>query len=157
MADWTAHKAAGNAAYAKGNLAEAGMMLQGAGGDGPHRSRVRAVPPSNALAGLSLPLSPATEYTAALGGDLPAEDRAVILCNRAQVQLRLGKNAEAVEDCTACLTLAPNNVKAMFRRATALEALGNKADALKDFREVARLDPAVADAAAAIRRWVCRP
>lgn len=78
----------------------------------------------------------------------------MVLCNRAQVHLKKKQYAEAVEDCTACLTLSPNNVKAMFRRATAFEALGNKGDALKDFREVVRLDPAVGDANAAIRRSV---
>ncbi len=95
-----------------------------------------------------------SEYTIALGSaSIGQDDRAVILCNRAQVHLRTKSYAAAVEDCTACLTLAPNNVKAMFRRGTALEALGNKSDAIKDFREVVRLDPAVADAHAALKRY----
>jgi tetratricopeptide (TPR) repeat protein len=56
-------------------------------------------------------------YTEALqSAELPAGDRATILCNRAQCFLKLGENAKAVEDCTACLTLTPDNVKALFRR-----------------------------------------
>ena len=56
-------------------------------------------------------------YTSALqAADLPTTDRATILCNRAQCYLKLDENARAVEDCTACLTLAPDNVKALFRR-----------------------------------------
>ncbi len=56
-------------------------------------------------------------YTKALAlTDVPAGDRATILCNRAQCFLKLNKNTEAVEDCTASLTHAPDNVKALFRR-----------------------------------------
>lgn len=56
-------------------------------------------------------------YTAALRcDDLPAGDRATILGNRAQCFLKLNLNAKAVEDCTAALTLAPDNVKSLFRR-----------------------------------------
>lgn len=56
-------------------------------------------------------------YTAALKAtDLPLTDRATILCNRAQVFLKLNKNAEAIEDCTSSLTLVPDNVKALYRR-----------------------------------------
>jgi len=56
-------------------------------------------------------------YTAALqSSDLPPSDRATILCNRAQCLLKVGANAKAVEDCTTSLTLAPDNVKALFRR-----------------------------------------
>ncbi len=58
-----------------------------------------------------------TAYTDALKDDsLPSADRATILCNRAQCYLKLNENAPAVDDCTACLTLSPNNVKALFRR-----------------------------------------
>lgn len=95
------------------------------------------------------------EYTAALAFEtLGPDDRAVLLCNRAQVHLRTKTYAAAVEDCTACLTLSPLMVKAMFRRGVALEALGNKTDALKDFREVLRADPSIHDAQAAVARCV---
>lgn len=92
-------------------------------------------------------------YTAALKDvSMPANDRSVVLCNRAQCYLKLGDNAAAVDDCTACLTLAPSNVKALFRRAAAYEALGEKRDALQDYKEVLRLSPGVADAVAGVRR-----
>jgi tetratricopeptide (TPR) repeat protein len=56
-------------------------------------------------------------YTKALQeADLPGGDRATILANRAQCYLKLSDNAKAAEDCTACLTLSPDNVKALFRR-----------------------------------------
>lgn len=48
--------------------------------------------------------------------DVPSSDRSTILGNRAQAYLKLGKNAEAVEDCTAALTITPDNVKSLFRR-----------------------------------------
>lgn len=126
-------------------------------------------------------------YTKSLQcADLPATDRATILCNRAQCYLKLSDNAKAAEDCTACLTLSPDNVKALFRRcalgnpespgnccigryahgtkprytfpsshmcrAAALEALGDQNEALRDYRDVVRLSPQVADAAAGVKR-----
>jgi tetratricopeptide (TPR) repeat protein len=96
------------------------------------------------------------EYSDALAcDDLSAKDRSVILCNRAQVYLRQKSYAAAVEDCTSSLTLAPDSVKAMFRRATALEMLGNIDDAIKDYREVLKMDPSVSDATTALQRCVC--
>lgn len=95
-------------------------------------------------------------YTSALSfsGEppLPALERATLLCNRAQVQLRLGAHEAAADDCTACLTITPSNYKALFRRGTAREALGDARGALKDFRDVLQLSPALADAIAAVRR-----
>lgn len=56
-------------------------------------------------------------YTRALASaDMPPADRATLLANRAQALLRVAKHELAVEDCTACLTLSPDNVKAQFRR-----------------------------------------
>lgn len=164
---WQDHKQQGNALYTAGKTAEA-----------------------------------VDAYTKALQcDDLPPPDRATILCNRAQCFLKLNDNAKAAEDCTACLTLSPDNVKALFRRcaparvsptrstagsggrgasadgaaracgsslsiprpccltpvpracrAAALEALGDLADALRDYRDVARVSPSVADAGAGVRR-----
>jgi tetratricopeptide (TPR) repeat protein len=92
-------------------------------------------------------------YTAALKDtEIPANDKATILCNRAQCWLKLGDNKKAAEDCTSCLTIAPDNMKALFRRAAAFEALDQKKDALKDYREVLRINPSVSDAIAAVRR-----
>lgn len=93
------------------------------------------------------------QYSAALKDvSMPASDRAVILCNRAQCYLKTGDNGAAVDDCTSCLTLTPDNVKALFRRAAAYEAMGEKMDALQDYRQVVRLSPSVADAVAGVKR-----
>ena len=56
------------------------------------------------------------KYTAALQTDVAPADRATLLCNRAQCFLKQDKFSEAIEDCTACLAVAPENVKALFRR-----------------------------------------
>lgn len=57
------------------------------------------------------------QYTLALKeDDVPQAERATILANRAQCYLKLGENGPAVDDCTACLTLSPGNLKALFRR-----------------------------------------
>ena len=55
-------------------------------------------------------------YSEALQCDMPDSDRATVLSNRAQCHLRREQYDNAIEDCTACLTLDPENVKAMFRR-----------------------------------------
>ena len=53
---------------------------------------------------------------ALLDESIPTADRALVLSNRAQCFLRLGDNNAAVADCTACLTIQPQNQKALFRR-----------------------------------------
>ena len=75
----------------------------------------------------------------------------ICLCNRAQAYLNLqqpltNSNCEAaIKDCTRALELEPDNVKALFRRATALEAmnsdtlnqkLANLEQALTDVRQI---------------------
>lgn len=93
------------------------------------------------------------EYTEALKcEDISGADRATVLSNRAQCFLKLGEHLKAVEDCTSALTITPDNVKALFRRAVAEEALGEKRDALRDFQEVLRISPGVADANAGVKR-----
>lgn len=92
-------------------------------------------------------------YTAALqDASIPQADKATILCNRAQCWLKIGDNKKAAEDCTSCLTLSPENMKALFRRAAAYEAMEMKRDALKDYREVLRINPGVSDAISAVKR-----
>jgi len=58
-----------------------------------------------------------TAYTNALKDDsLTSSDRGTLLCNRAQCYINLNDFSLALEDCTACLTLTPSNVKALYRR-----------------------------------------
>eukprot|EP01138_Halocafeteria_seosinensis_P003213 gb/GECG01003287.1/.p1 GENE.gb/GECG01003287.1/~~gb/GECG01003287.1/.p1 ORF type:complete len:281 (+),score=61.85 gb/GECG01003287.1/:1-843(+) len=69
------------------------------------------------------------------------KDRGLLLCNRAQCFIRKGEYESTVEDCTTCLTLSKNNVKALFRRATALEKLGRLNEALRDYMDARELTP----------------
>lgn len=77
---------------------------------------------------------------------------ATALSNRAQCLLKEGRHADAAADCTSCLVLDATNVKALYRRAQALERIGQAKAALRDYDEVARLDPSQAKAAAKARR-----
>jgi hypothetical protein len=84
---WAAAKEAGNAAYTKGDTAQA-----------------------------------LASYSEALQDEeVPVTERAILLSNRAQCFLKLGDNASAIEDCTACLTHSPDHVKALFRRCVQLQ------------------------------------
>lgn len=93
-------------------------------------------------------------YTQALKCDIPDKDRATVLCNRAQCLLKQRAFAAAVEDCSASLTLSPDNVKALFRRASAFEAMGNSADAIRDYLEALRLQPTLTQARQGLERCV---
>jgi tetratricopeptide (TPR) repeat protein len=94
-----------------------------------------------------------SSYSKALQDEsMNSSERAIILCNRAQCYLKLGENVKAIEDTTSSLTLTPGNVKALFRRAVAFEAIGEKKDALVDFLAVYRISPSVVDAVNAIKR-----
>ena len=94
-----------------------------------------------------------SSYSKALQDEtLNANERAIILCNRAQCYLKLNENVKAIEDTTSSLTLTPGNVKALFRRAVAYEAIGEKKDALTDYLAVYRISPSVIDAVNGIKR-----
>jgi tetratricopeptide (TPR) repeat protein len=69
-----------------------------------------------------------------------------------QCYLKLGDNAKAAADCTACLTLTPDNAKALYRRAVALEALGESKAALRDYRDLLRSNPGISNASEAVKR-----
>lgn len=95
----------------------------------------------------------ASKYTDALKSEeLEVDDRATLLANRAQAWIRKGEHAAAEEDCTAALALQPTNVKAMFRRASSREAMGDKVGALVDYRAVLELQPGQAESRRAVIR-----
>jgi len=74
---------------------------------------------------------------------------ALLLCNRAACSSALGDHASALADAEAALNADPTYVKAMLRRAHALEATGRLDEALAAFSTILRAelpgDPAVAD------------
>ena len=70
-----------------------------------------------------------------------AEQRAIILKNRAQVHLKLEDYEACVKDCEAALELVPGDPKALFRKATACEKLERFDEAYKDAKAALKLDP----------------
>ncbi|KAJ1029713.1 hypothetical protein NDA13_002956 [Ustilago tritici] len=66
--------------------------------------------------------------------------------NRAMAYIKLGKFVDAECDCSIALYLSPNNVKALYRRATARVGADKLEDAVKDYEQVLRLDPSNAEA-----------
>ena len=66
---------------------------------------------------------------------------AVFYSNRAACHLQLQAWERAVDDCTAALAKSPGYVKALMRRASALEALDRLEDAVQDYHAVLEIDP----------------
>ncbi|RYP79820.1 hypothetical protein DL769_002765 [Monosporascus sp. CRB-8-3] len=66
--------------------------------------------------------------------------------NRAQANIKLEAYGYAIADATKAIELNPKLVKAYFRRAVAYAAIFKPRDAVKDFKECARLDPNNKDA-----------
>ena len=68
------------------------------------------------------------------------------LGNVAVCRKELSQWSAVVETCDRVLSLSPDNVKALFRRGAALEALARFEPALNDFCQVLRLDPHMKEA-----------
>ncbi|XP_049786503.1 dnaJ homolog subfamily C member 7 [Schistocerca cancellata] len=60
--------------------------------------------------------------------------------NRATVCSKLGRLNESVADCTAALSLDPNYLKALLRRAKNYMELGEYEDAVRDYENVCKMD-----------------
>ena len=78
-----------------------------------------------------------------------------VLCNRSAAYLKLGRNHLASKDAAAAISLAPASVKAHYRHACALRALGSLDEALaackaglaiESHRQLAELAAAVSEA-----------
>jgi len=61
--------------------------------------------------------------------------------NRAAASLKMGKNAEAVADCTKAIDLDPNYLKAFLRRANCYTLLQQYEEAVRDYERAHQLDP----------------
>ncbi|XP_064023817.1 mitochondrial import receptor subunit TOM34 [Pogoniulus pusillus] len=89
---------------------------------------------------------PAAElYTRALelleaAGEATAEERSVLLANRAACYLKDGACSLCVADCSTALELVPFGVKPLLRRAAAFEALEKYRLAYVDYKTVLQVD-----------------
>ena len=61
--------------------------------------------------------------------------------NLSAAQLKVNAFQAALQSCNSVLTLQSNNIKAMFRKAKCLEALGKQNEALKCLKETSMIDP----------------
>jgi len=80
------------------------------------------------------------------------ELKVAIYNNRANCWYQLYNHLEVVKDCTACLVISPNNLKALIRRGLAYEALEQMTKALADFRAILAIDPSITIANQAAHR-----
>mmetsp|Transcript_14445 Transcript_14445/g.43688 ORF Transcript_14445/g.43688 Transcript_14445/m.43688 type:complete len:721 (-) Transcript_14445:878-3040(-) len=73
---------------------------------------------------------------------LPAQhaDSVLLHSNKAACSMMLKKYKEAVNECTSALEVAPDNQKALLRRAKALEAMGLYKQALGDVQKANKAD-----------------
>uniref|UniRef100_A0A1B0CE84 Sperm-associated antigen 1 n=1 Tax=Lutzomyia longipalpis TaxID=7200 RepID=A0A1B0CE84_LUTLO len=69
------------------------------------------------------------------------EPSAIAYNNRAIANIKLDRLREAIEDCDACLRVEPKNLKALMRKAQALELDDCKRSALEVLQEILKIDP----------------
>ena len=96
------------------------------------------------------------KYSAALdeAPDAP-EGKAALYANRAAAHAKRGSHVAVVTDCSSCLALEGAYVKALVRRANALEKLGHRLEAIEDLEAALAADvrgPALAKAKADLVR-----
>jgi len=96
-------------------------------------------------------------YTKAIGAmegkysEYPA-DCAIYFCNRAACYTNSKEYENVVKDCTKALELKNDYVKALSRRASAHESLGNLQKALEDYEAILKIDSSVDAAKKAVQR-----
>ncbi|NXX32403.1 TOM34 protein, partial [Nicator chloris] len=76
-------------------------------------------------------------------GDATAEERSVLLANRAACYLKDGDCSLCVADCTSALELVPFGIKPLLRRAAAYEALERYSLAYVDYKTALQVDCSV--------------
>ncbi|THD21259.1 Tetratricopeptide repeat protein 1 [Fasciola hepatica] len=77
-------------------------------------------------------------------------DRSVMFSNRAACHAKLDAPESALADCDSALTLQPNYLKCLMRRAALREEKERLSDALEDYQCILKLDPSNEKA-----RWAC--
>jgi len=91
-------------------------------------------------------------YTRALNLSTDSAEKATIYSNRAACYVQLYEPSKVVSDCSECLNIQPNNVKALIRRGLAYESLEKYKLALEDLQKVLQIDPSVKVAIQAVSR-----
>ncbi|NXN81579.1 TOM34 protein, partial [Bombycilla garrulus] len=76
-------------------------------------------------------------------GDAAAEERSVLLANRAACHLKDGACSLCVADCSSALQLVPFGIKPLLRRAAAYEALERYSLAYVDYKTALQVDCSV--------------
>ncbi|NWZ09447.1 TOM34 protein, partial [Agelaius phoeniceus] len=76
-------------------------------------------------------------------GDASAEERSVLLANRAACHLKDGACSLCVADCSSALELVPFGIKPLLRRAAAYEALERYSLAYVDYKTALQVDCSV--------------
>ena len=71
------------------------------------------------------------------------EIRPAILFNRGTAMFHLENYEECISSCSDAIKLSPNYVKALYRRAKALEKVEKLSEAVADFDRVLELDPSM--------------
>lgn len=69
------------------------------------------------------------------------KNRSIFYCNRAACLLELGRNDEAIKDCTQALEFDSKYVKALLRRSKANEKLDQLEEALADLDAALAIEP----------------
>jgi len=91
-------------------------------------------------------------YTRAINLSTDPNEKATIYSNRAACYVQLYEPQKVVADCTECLNVQPNNLKALIRRGLAYESLEKYKMALEDLQKVLLADPSVQVAGQAVHR-----
>lgn len=81
-------------------------------------------------------------YTKAINvAEKESRDLATYLKNRAAAYLKTNDNEKVIKDCDEALQIIPEDPKALFRRAQALESLGRFEEAYRDAKTIFTVDP----------------
>ncbi|NXK48661.1 TOM34 protein, partial [Chauna torquata] len=85
-------------------------------------------------------------------GEAAAEERSLLLANRAACHLKEGACRLCVADCSGALSLVPFGIKPLLRRAAAYEALESYQLAYVDYKTVLQIDCSIQSAHDGVNR-----